>query len=124
MSMNESQQNLVGKYIESVDIIGQLADSEDNVVEADVMMELRRVGLCSLTVVTKARQEARILSRHANDLDQLDKGMIPGEEESPELEPYVINETSISTDLLDDKFLEHTVWQGLASCLALQHAED
>ncbi len=111
--------NLIGEQIDVVELYGQLENEKHEIVEADVMLDLQRVGLCALTVVTKQRYENLILTKQVNELNGLDKGIIPEETEDTAM-PYVVNEDNITPQLLDDKFLNHTVWKGLADCLVPQ----
>lgn len=115
--------DLLGEHIERVEILGQLPDGDGNIVEADLMLELQRIGLCSLTVITKKRHEDLILSRHTQEMSQLDDGLVADDEPDDSPQPYVINEGSISPELIEDKFLNHTVWQGLAAALVPQQTD-
>lgn len=115
MTYNE----LVGEHIEAVEIFGQHENEEQLIVEADVMLDVQRVGACALTVMTKGHHRDVTLGEYLEELDSLDRGVIPGEAEEG-VEPYVINEDSITPDLLREKFLHQSVWDGLAKCLVPQ----
>lgn len=113
---------LVGRIIDNLEIYGELSDTEGKVIEADLMLSLEEFGLCGLTVVTKRRHENMILERHVSDMNQLDDGGIL--DQVPELETpqFVVNESGLTPELLEHKFLHHTVWPALADCLIPQQS--
>lgn len=109
-----------GKQIESLTLYGEFRDDKNEIVEADVMLNIQNVGHCALTVMTKNHYyNVKVQNLLMSDLE-----FAPTEQEledqATEVQPYVVNEDILTTELLTEKFVNKIVWDGLAKCLTQQ----
>ncbi len=110
--------NPIGHTIQSFDVYGKELDSNANWVGAEMMLAVPPIGRFSLLVTTKAH----FLNEGIDEALDTDEAVMRVLEHFPgvdlmDREPYVLNDSVLTTQVLDEKFTNRVIRQDLADSL-------